>query len=67
VERIRAYRLKRSAGAVQDALTALKSGAQGDSNLMQLVLNAVRHECTLGEISDALRAVYGEYREYSGF
>ena len=67
VERIRAYRAKRSSGIVTDSLRALNEGAKGESNLMALVLNCVKSECTLGEVSDELRKVYGEYQEYSGF
>lgn len=67
VERIRAYRLKRSAGQAADSLRALKDGAKGDANLMALIYQSVKSECTLGEISDALRSVFGEYQEYSGF
>jgi methylmalonyl-CoA mutase N-terminal domain/subunit len=67
VERVRAYRAKRSGGAAQDALRALSEGAKGDSNLMALIYQAVKSECTLGEISDSLRKVFGEHQEYSGF
>ena len=67
VERIRAYRAKRSSGKVKDALRALSDSAQGDGNLMASIYECVKGECTLGEISDELRKVYGEYQEYSGF
>ncbi len=67
VERIRAYRAKRAGGKAQDSLRALNDGAKGDANLMGLIYNCVKSECTLGEISDELRNVFGEYQEYSGF
>ena len=67
VERVRAYRAKRSSGAAQDALRVLTEGAKGDANLMALIYQAVKSECTLGEISDSLRKVFGEHQEYSGF
>ena len=67
VERIRAYRSKRPAGKVADSLRALSDGAKGDANLMALIYQSVKSECTLGEISDTLRDVFGEYQEYSGF
>ncbi len=67
VERVRAYRAKRSDGAAKDALRALQDGAKGNANLMGLIYNSVKSECTLGEIADELRKVYGEYQEYSGF
>ncbi len=67
VERVRAYRAKRSSGAAQDALRALTEGAKGEANLMALIYQSVKSECTLGEISDSLRKVFGEHQEYSGF
>ncbi len=67
VERLRAYRAKRASGKVQDSLRDLSAGAQGDANLMGRIYQCVKSECTLGEISDELRKVYGEYQEYSGF
>jgi methylmalonyl-CoA mutase N-terminal domain/subunit len=67
VEKVRAYRAKRADGKAKDALRVLRAGAQGDANLMALVYQAVKSECTLGEIADELRSVFGEYQEYSGF
>jgi methylmalonyl-CoA mutase N-terminal domain/subunit len=67
VQRIQAWRLKRSQAAVKSALSSLQEGAQGDRNLQELILAAVRSGATLGEISQKLREVFGEYREYSGF
>ncbi|MBL7716049.1 MAG: methylmalonyl-CoA mutase [Bdellovibrionales bacterium] len=67
VERVRAYRAKRSAAATADALRQLEDGAKGDQNLMGLVLQAVKAQATLGEVSDTLRKVFGLYQEYSGF
>jgi len=67
VERIRAYKAKRSSGKAQDSLRALSDSAKGEGNLMARIYECVKSECTLGEISDELRKVYGEYQEYSGF
>ena len=67
VEKIKAYKAKRSGNKVTEALAALNAGAKGDANLMALVYQCVKAECTLGEISDELRKVFGEYKEYSGF
>jgi len=55
----------RDGGAVQAALGALTAGAEGDANLMPAVIAAVRAEATLGEISAALRDVFGAYRPAS--
>jgi methylmalonyl-CoA mutase, N-terminal domain len=63
VERLQAFRKARRAAGVDAALAAIRAGANGKENLMPLFLAAVKAEATLGEISDALRDVYGEYRE----
>ncbi len=46
---------------VQKSLTALKETAAGDENLIPLIIDAVKTHATLGEISDTLRGVFGEY------
>ncbi|MQY64260.1 MAG: methylmalonyl-CoA mutase, partial [Calditrichaeota bacterium] len=60
--RLRKVRAERSAEAVQQALEHLKSAAQGNDNLLPPILDAVRVYTTLGEISDTLRWVFGEYK-----
>ena len=67
VDKIKAYKAKRVGDRVLESLKALNEGARGDANLMELVYQCVKSECTLGEISDELRKVFGEYQEYSGF
>jgi methylmalonyl-CoA mutase, N-terminal domain len=49
---------------VQQALAALERGAAGSENLMPLIIAAVEAYATLGEISDTLRRVFGEQREF---
>ena len=61
VERLRALRDRRDARRATAAVQALTAAAREDRNLMPAILDAVRAEVTLGEISDALRGVYGEY------
>ncbi|HEY0555294.1 MAG TPA: methylmalonyl-CoA mutase family protein [Thermoanaerobaculia bacterium] len=63
VERLRAVRERRNPERATAAVSALAAAAGEDRNLMPAILDAVRAEVTLGEISDALREVYGEYRE----
>jgi methylmalonyl-CoA mutase N-terminal domain/subunit len=63
VERVRALRAKRHSGAVEDALGALKRAAAGDVNLMEPILAASRAYVTMGEMCDALREVWGTWRE----
>jgi methylmalonyl-CoA mutase N-terminal domain/subunit len=54
---------RRDNGAVRDSLTALTAAAASGRNLMPPLLECVRQYTTLGEISDALTAVFGKYRE----
>ncbi len=63
VERLAALRSERSAAAVEEALFRLKEGARGDSNLMPLIIECARAYATEGEIIEALREVFGSYRE----
>jgi methylmalonyl-CoA mutase N-terminal domain/subunit len=66
-ERTQAWRRKRNQAETDRALRALEDGAKGDANLMGLVSESARAGATLGEISDSLRKVFGQYQEYSGF
>jgi methylmalonyl-CoA mutase N-terminal domain/subunit len=63
VERLAALRARRDSAAARRAVDALRQAARGRENLMPLILAAVKAEATLGEVSDALRDVFGEYRE----
>jgi methylmalonyl-CoA mutase N-terminal domain/subunit len=67
VERIRAYRAKRSEATVTAALKAVQEGVKSGENLMALILIAAKAGGTLGEIADAMRGEFGLYREYAGF
>jgi methylmalonyl-CoA mutase, N-terminal domain len=49
---------------VQHTLTALERGAAGTENLVPLIIDAVEAYATLGEISDAMRHVFGEQHEF---
>src|SRR5687768_2642869 len=62
-----AVRARRDAGAVARTLDALKQGAAGDANTMPLILDCARAYCSVGEISDALRDVFGTYEEPAVF
>jgi methylmalonyl-CoA mutase, N-terminal domain len=67
VETLTAVRARRDAGAAARTLDALKTGAAGDANTMPLILDCVRAYCTVGEISDTLRDVFGGYEEPAVF
>jgi len=62
VERVRALRASRDQVAVDDALKAVAETARGTGNLLPPMKRALRVRATLGEVSDALREVFGEYR-----
>jgi len=62
-QRLAALRAARSSAAVTRALDEVKRIAAGDGNLMPPLIAALRARATIGEISDALRAVFGVYRE----
>jgi len=63
VERVKALRAKRDAAKTTAALTEVERRASGSENLMPAILGAVEAWTTVGEISDALRRVFGEYRD----
>jgi methylmalonyl-CoA mutase, N-terminal domain len=63
VERLRALRARRDAAAVKALLAELERRARGTENLLPAILAAVENYATVGEISDTLRRVFGEYRE----
>src|SRR5580658_5629020 len=63
VERLRALRAKRNAETWKAALRAVEDTARSGENLMPRILAAVEANATVGEISDAMRKVYGEYKE----
>jgi methylmalonyl-CoA mutase N-terminal domain/subunit len=62
-KRLERLRSKRSASRVEGTLVALKQGAEGEANLMPLIIDCARAYCTVGDIIGALKEVFGEYRE----
>ena len=63
IERIRAVREKRDAAKAATALQNLEQSARVDENLLPKILDCVENYVTVGEISNRLRNVWGEYRE----
>jgi methylmalonyl-CoA mutase N-terminal domain/subunit len=63
IERVRAVRAGRSAADHGRALSAVTAAASGGGNLLPPLIAAVEAQATVGEISDALRVVFGEYEE----
>jgi methylmalonyl-CoA mutase N-terminal domain/subunit len=64
VRRLHVLRADRDAISVQESLERLKNAAAREDNLMPLIVECAEARCTLGEISDALRVVFGEYKEH---
>lgn len=63
IERLKKLRSERDDAVVETRLAGLKQGAEGDQNLIPLMLEAVKAYATLGEICDVLRGVFGEYQQ----
>ena len=63
VARTRALRDRRDGAMAQARLDELRAAAGGTENLMPFIVRCVRARCTLGEISGAMKAVFGAYRE----
>jgi methylmalonyl-CoA mutase N-terminal domain/subunit len=62
VESLNRLRTERDHRAVEKALSELERAAPTDANLMPFILQAVETYATVGEISDRLRTVFGEYQ-----
>jgi methylmalonyl-CoA mutase N-terminal domain/subunit len=62
VARVRAFRDART-GDWKSALSRLDAAARGSDNLMPLIVEAVRSECTIGEIVTTLKKTFGEHHE----
>ena len=62
-EKLARVKKERNNTKVKDTLAVLKKAAQGTDNVVPPILEAVKVYATLGEISDTLREVFGEYRE----
>ena len=62
-EKLAKVKKERDNGKVKEILAILKKAAQGKGNVVPPILDAVKAYATIGEISDTLREVFGEYRE----
>lgn len=62
IEKINSLRQRRNNEAVEICLKRISEAASGTENIMPFVVDAVEQYCTLGEISDTLRGIYGEYK-----
>ncbi|MBM4464210.1 MAG: methylmalonyl-CoA mutase [Chloroflexi bacterium] len=62
IERLQALKERRDGDKVQTLLTRLREMAQGEENLLPIILECVEAYATLGEICGVLREVFGEYK-----
>jgi methylmalonyl-CoA mutase N-terminal domain/subunit len=62
IEKLKALKTKRDNIKVVACLAAVKNAAAGTDNLLPSVIDAIENYCTLGEIADVLRGIYGEYQ-----
>ncbi|MDD5083205.1 MAG: methylmalonyl-CoA mutase family protein, partial [Dehalococcoidales bacterium] len=63
IERLRNLRRERDNKSVHQALEKVRSVAKSQENIMPVLIDTVKTYATVGEVSDALRDVFGEYRE----
>jgi methylmalonyl-CoA mutase N-terminal domain/subunit len=64
---VQSRRAQRDGAAVDAALQRMVGAAQADENTIPAMLDAVRAEATLGEICNAFKPLWGEYREPARF
>lgn len=63
MQRLKKFKAARKMGEVRSALDRLQLAAKGSENLMPIICEAVKAGCSLGEISDAFRQVFGKHKE----
>ena len=66
IDRVQALRRDRDGAAAKRALARLEEVARGDDNTVPVILECVESYCTIGEICDVFRGVFGEQRELAG-
>ena len=64
--RLKRVRAERDGAAVSKSLARLEEVARSDENTVEAILECVQNYCTLGEICDVVRGVFGEQREMVG-
>ncbi|MCJ7800800.1 MAG: methylmalonyl-CoA mutase family protein, partial [Candidatus Marinimicrobia bacterium] len=63
IKLLKQYKNKRNSNNVTTALGTLMEKARTTQNIFPQILDCVKNDCTLGEISDALRTIFGEYNQ----
>jgi len=62
IKHVADFKTDRNSDHVKNRLSELKIIASGSENIMSSIIECVRQDCTLGEIADSLREVFGEYQ-----
>jgi methylmalonyl-CoA mutase N-terminal domain/subunit len=62
-DRVRTVKRERNGVVAREALARVRAAAESGENLMPPLVTAVKALCTVGEISDVYRQVFGEYRD----
>ena len=57
------FKKSRNQDIVRDSLQILETIAKSEKNIFPQIIQCVKNKCTLGEISDVLRGVFGEYNQ----
>ncbi|NOZ03214.1 MAG: methylmalonyl-CoA mutase [FCB group bacterium] len=63
IQRVKTLKQQRDNDHVKTQLHRLEKAAQGSDNIMPFIIDCIRSECTLGEIADVFRSVFGEYHQ----
>ncbi|RYF44549.1 MAG: methylmalonyl-CoA mutase, partial [Chitinophagaceae bacterium] len=63
MEKLVAFKNNRDPAKCDNLLQQLNDAASGGDNIMPIVIDAVEQKCTLGEIADTLRELWGEYKQ----
>jgi methylmalonyl-CoA mutase N-terminal domain/subunit len=63
IQRVRKMKRERNSTALRDSLKRVADACRAGENLMEPICDAIRHEATVGEISDVFRIEFGVYRD----
>ena len=66
-EKLAKLRIERDEPKVQSSLEKIRTASEGTENLFPIVIEALRNDCTLGEIIGAMKDVFGTWMAPSGF
>ena len=66
-EKLAKLRIERDESKVQSSLEKIRTASEGTENLFPIVIEALRNDCTLGEIIGAMKDVFGTWMAPSGF